>query len=152
MGGGGGGTCYFLSSLSQIPSPACCVIGYVALSLHTSVGFFVDLLSLVWQNFTMMDMVLLLHGQHQPLSRIQPQLSQFFTEHYLRGREPTDANISVSTTLDPRDMRRAEPWCYCDLTHTQQFSQHNMVYTQHKTVYSFTGTLCTQHYKQTVSY
>nr|XP_023658368.1 large proline-rich protein BAG6-like isoform X2 [Paramormyrops kingsleyae] len=65
-------------------------------STGDATGFFVDLLSLVWQNFTMMDMVLLLHGQHQPLSRIQPQLSQFFTEHYLRGREPTDANISAA--------------------------------------------------------
>ncbi|KAJ8377921.1 hypothetical protein AAFF_G00249840 [Aldrovandia affinis] len=43
----------------------------------------------------MLDMVLLLHGQHQPLSRIQPQLTQFFTEQYLHGREPTDANITA---------------------------------------------------------
>lgn len=40
--------------------------------------------------------MLLLHGQHQPLGRIQPQLAQFFTEHFLQGREPTDANITVS--------------------------------------------------------
>lgn len=45
----------------------------------------------------MVDMVLLLHGNAQPLSRIQPQLTDFFTEHYLQGREPTDANIAVST-------------------------------------------------------
>lgn len=43
----------------------------------------------------MVDMVLLLHGQSQPLSRIQPQLAQFFTEHYLQGSEPTEANITV---------------------------------------------------------
>ena len=59
-------------------------------------GFFGDLLSLVCQSFSMVDMVLLLHGNAQPLSRIQPQLTQFFTEHYLQGREPTDANIAVS--------------------------------------------------------
>ncbi|KAI1902435.1 hypothetical protein AGOR_G00044730 [Albula goreensis] len=61
-----------------------------------AVGFFGDLLSLVCQSFSMVDMVLLLHGQHQPLSRIQPQLHQFFTEHYLHGREPTDANIAAA--------------------------------------------------------
>ncbi|XP_023665483.2 large proline-rich protein BAG6 isoform X2 [Paramormyrops kingsleyae] len=59
-----------------------------------AVGFFGDLLSLVCQSFSMVDMVLLLHGQHQPLSRIQPQLTQFFTEHYLHGGEPSDANIA----------------------------------------------------------
>lgn len=60
------------------------------------VGFFGDLLSLVCQSFSMVDMVLLLHGNPQPLSRIQPQLTAFFTEHYLQGREPNDANIAVS--------------------------------------------------------
>lgn len=60
-------------------------------------GFFGDLLSLVCQSFSMVDMVLLLHGNAQPLSRIQPQLTDFFTEHYLQGREPTDANIAVSS-------------------------------------------------------
>lgn len=59
-----------------------------------AVGFFGDLLSLVCQSISMVDMVLLLHGNAQPLSRIQPQLTQFFTEHYLQGREPTDANIA----------------------------------------------------------
>ncbi|XP_050992454.1 large proline-rich protein BAG6 isoform X2 [Labeo rohita] len=59
-----------------------------------AVGFFGDLLSLVCQSFSMVDMVLLLHGNPQPLSRIQPQLTAFFTEHYLQGREPTDANIA----------------------------------------------------------
>uniref|UniRef100_A0A672ME35 Large proline-rich protein BAG6 n=1 Tax=Sinocyclocheilus grahami TaxID=75366 RepID=A0A672ME35_SINGR len=64
-----------------------------------AVGFFGDLLSLVCQSFSMVDMVLLLHGNPQPLSRIQPQLMAFFTEHYLQGREPTDANIAVSLRL-----------------------------------------------------
>uniref|UniRef100_A0A8C1JNV7 Large proline-rich protein BAG6 n=1 Tax=Cyprinus carpio TaxID=7962 RepID=A0A8C1JNV7_CYPCA len=59
-----------------------------------AVGFFGDLLSLVCQSFSMVDMVLLLHGNPQPLSRIQPQLTAFFTEHYLQAREPTDANIA----------------------------------------------------------
>lgn len=61
-----------------------------------AVGFFGDLLSLVCQSFSMVDMVLLLHGNPQPLSRIQPQLSAFFREHYLQGREPTDANINAA--------------------------------------------------------
>ncbi|KAJ8367672.1 hypothetical protein AAFF_G00313720 [Aldrovandia affinis] len=61
-----------------------------------AVGFFGDLLSLVCQSFSMVDMVLLLHGQHQPLSRIQPQLRQFFTEQYLHNQEPTDANIAAA--------------------------------------------------------
>ncbi|XP_029299245.1 LOW QUALITY PROTEIN: large proline-rich protein BAG6-like [Cottoperca gobio] len=61
-----------------------------------AVGFFGDLLSLVCQSFSMVDMVLLLHGNAQPLSRIQPQLTDFFTEHYLQGREPTDANIATA--------------------------------------------------------
>lgn len=43
----------------------------------------------------MVDMVVLLHGNPQPLSRIQPELATFFNEHYLNGREPTDANIAV---------------------------------------------------------
>uniref|UniRef100_A0AAY4DJT0 Large proline-rich protein BAG6 n=1 Tax=Denticeps clupeoides TaxID=299321 RepID=A0AAY4DJT0_9TELE len=61
-----------------------------------AVGFFGDLLSLVCQSISMVDMVLLLHGNPQPLGRIQPQLSAFFTEHYLQGREPTDANIAAA--------------------------------------------------------
>ncbi|PWA28229.1 hypothetical protein CCH79_00018543 [Gambusia affinis] len=59
-------------------------------------GFFGELLILVCQTFTMSDLVLLLHGQHQPLSRIQPQLAQFFTQNYLSGREPTDQNIAAA--------------------------------------------------------
>ncbi|XP_058865328.1 large proline-rich protein BAG6-like isoform X3 [Acipenser ruthenus] len=63
-------------------------------------GFFGDLLSLICQNFSMVDMVMLLHGQFQPLQRIQPQLSSFFREQYLQGQEPTDANIrTASDTL-----------------------------------------------------
>ncbi|XP_066515204.1 large proline-rich protein BAG6 isoform X2 [Hoplias malabaricus] len=65
-------------------------------STGEAVGFFGDLLTLVCQNFSMVDMVLLLHGQAQPLSRIQPQLAQFFSEHYLQGREPTEANITAA--------------------------------------------------------
>ncbi|KAM9838819.1 large proline-rich protein BAG6 isoform 2-T3 [Aulostomus maculatus] len=61
-----------------------------------AVGFFGDLLSLVCQSFSMVDMVLLLHGNAQPLSRIQPQLTDFFTEHYLHGREPSDTNIATA--------------------------------------------------------
>nr|XP_029535686.1 large proline-rich protein BAG6-like isoform X2 [Oncorhynchus nerka] len=61
-----------------------------------AMGFFGDLLTLVCQNFSMVDLVLLLHGQNQPLGRIQTQLSQFFTQHYLNGSEPTDHNIAVA--------------------------------------------------------
>uniref|UniRef100_A0AAZ1WVI5 Large proline-rich protein BAG6 n=1 Tax=Oreochromis aureus TaxID=47969 RepID=A0AAZ1WVI5_OREAU len=61
-----------------------------------AVGFFGDLLSLVCQSFSMVDMVLLLHGNAQPLSRIRPQLTDFFTEHYLQEQEPTDANIAAA--------------------------------------------------------
>ncbi|XP_034748907.1 large proline-rich protein BAG6 isoform X2 [Etheostoma cragini] len=61
-----------------------------------AVGFFGELLSLLCQSFSMVDMVLLLHGNAQPLSHIQPQLTDFFTEHYLQGREPTDANIATA--------------------------------------------------------
>ncbi|KAM9512565.1 large proline-rich protein BAG6 isoform 12-T23 [Salvelinus alpinus] len=61
-----------------------------------AMGFFGDLLTLVCQNFSMVDLVLLLHGQNQPLGRIQTQLSQFFTQHYLSGSEPTDHNIAAA--------------------------------------------------------
>ncbi|XP_041081704.1 large proline-rich protein BAG6-like isoform X2 [Polyodon spathula] len=60
-------------------------------------GFFGDLLSLICQNFSMVDMVMLLHGQFQPLQRIQPQLCSFFREQYLQGQEPTDANIRMAS-------------------------------------------------------
>ncbi|XP_063147325.1 large proline-rich protein BAG6 isoform X3 [Candoia aspera] len=62
-----------------------------------ALGFFGDLLSLICQNFSMVDMVMLLHGQFQPLQRIQPQLSRFFREEYLRGQEPTDRNVRAAT-------------------------------------------------------
>uniref|UniRef100_A0A8C7QRR5 BCL2-associated athanogene 6 n=1 Tax=Oncorhynchus mykiss TaxID=8022 RepID=A0A8C7QRR5_ONCMY len=61
-----------------------------------AMGFFGDLLTLVCQNFSMVDLVLLLHGQNQPLGRIQTQLSQFFTQHYLNGSEPTDHNVAAA--------------------------------------------------------
>lgn len=59
-------------------------------------GFFGELLSLLCQSFSMVDMVLLLHGNAQPLTRIQPQLTGFFSRHYLQGREPTDHNIQTA--------------------------------------------------------
>ncbi|CAB1333444.1 unnamed protein product [Coregonus sp. 'balchen'] len=64
-----------------------------------AMGFFGDLLTLVCQNFSMVDLVLLLHGQNQPLGRIQTQLAEFFTQHYLNGREPTDHNIASSVAV-----------------------------------------------------
>uniref|UniRef100_I3J1S2 BCL2-associated athanogene 6 n=1 Tax=Oreochromis niloticus TaxID=8128 RepID=I3J1S2_ORENI len=70
----------------------------IFISPEEPTGFFGELLMLVCQTFTMSDLVMLLHGQHQPLSRIQPQLAQFFNQNYLNGREPTDQNIAVSTT------------------------------------------------------
>uniref|UniRef100_A0A8C5E3G4 Large proline-rich protein BAG6 n=1 Tax=Gouania willdenowi TaxID=441366 RepID=A0A8C5E3G4_GOUWI len=63
-------------------------------------GFFGELLMLLCQTFTMSDLVMLLHGQPQPLSRLQPQLLQFFNQNYLNGAEPTDQNISVSVSAD----------------------------------------------------
>ncbi|XP_053159566.1 large proline-rich protein BAG6 isoform X2 [Hemicordylus capensis] len=62
-----------------------------------ALGFFGDLLSLICQNFSMVDMVMLLHGQFQPLQRIQPQLSRFFREEYLHGQEPTERNVRMAT-------------------------------------------------------
>ncbi|XP_028327653.1 large proline-rich protein BAG6 [Gouania willdenowi] len=59
-------------------------------------GFFGELLMLLCQTFTMSDLVMLLHGQPQPLSRLQPQLLQFFNQNYLNGAEPTDQNISAA--------------------------------------------------------
>uniref|UniRef100_A0A8C9XCC1 BCL2-associated athanogene 6 n=1 Tax=Sander lucioperca TaxID=283035 RepID=A0A8C9XCC1_SANLU len=80
----------FMQRLSQATN--------IFISPEDPTGFFGELLMLVCQTFTMSDLVMLLHGQHQPLGRIQPQLSQFFTQNYLNGREPTDENIAVSTT------------------------------------------------------
>ncbi|KAE8289162.1 Large proline-rich protein BAG6 [Larimichthys crocea] len=68
----------------------------IFISPEDPTGFFGELLMLVCQTFTMSDLVMLLHGQHQPLGRIQPQLSQFFTQNYLNGREPTDENIAAA--------------------------------------------------------
>ncbi|XP_051519709.1 large proline-rich protein BAG6-like [Myxocyprinus asiaticus] len=66
----------------------------IMLLSESIMGFFGDLLSLVCQSFSIVDMVVLLHGNPQPLSRIQPQLTAFFTDHYLQYREPTDPNIT----------------------------------------------------------
>ncbi|XP_050775535.1 large proline-rich protein BAG6 isoform X5 [Gopherus flavomarginatus] len=62
-----------------------------------AIGFFGDLLSLICQNFSMVDVVMLLHGQFQPLQRVQPQLRHFFHQEYLGGREPSDHNVRVAT-------------------------------------------------------
>ncbi|KAM3614581.1 uncharacterized protein V6R79_016407 [Siganus canaliculatus] len=78
----------FMQRLSQATN--------IFISPEDPTGFFGELLMLVCQTFTMSDLVMLLHGQHQPLGRIQPQLSQFFTQNYLNGREPTDANIAAA--------------------------------------------------------
>ncbi|XP_059195047.1 large proline-rich protein BAG6 isoform X1 [Centropristis striata] len=78
----------FMQRLSQATN--------IFISPEDPTGFFGELLMLVCQTFTMSDLVMLLHGQHQPLGRIQPQLSQFFTQNYLNGREPTDENIAAS--------------------------------------------------------
>ncbi|MEQ2215409.1 hypothetical protein XENOCAPTIV_000675 [Xenoophorus captivus] len=78
----------FMQRLSQATN--------IFISPEDPTGFFGELLMLVCQTFTMSDLVMLLHGQHQPLSRIQPQLSQFFTQNYLNGREPSDENIATA--------------------------------------------------------
>lgn len=65
-------------------------------------GFFGALLALICQHLSMVDVVLLLHGRCQPLQRLQPLLRRCFRQRYLGGREPTDANVRVSThTLPP---------------------------------------------------
>ncbi|XP_049438785.1 large proline-rich protein BAG6 isoform X1 [Epinephelus fuscoguttatus] len=78
----------FMQRLSQATN--------IFISPEDPTGFFGELLMLVCQTFTMSDLVMLLHGQHQPLGRIQPQLSQFFNQNYLNGREPTDENIAAA--------------------------------------------------------
>ncbi|XP_034030093.1 large proline-rich protein BAG6 isoform X2 [Thalassophryne amazonica] len=78
----------FMQRLSQATN--------IFISSEDPTGFFGELLMLVCQTFTMSDLVVLLHGQHQPLSRIQPQLTQFFNQNYLGGREPTDQNIAAA--------------------------------------------------------
>ncbi|XP_004711756.1 large proline-rich protein BAG6 isoform X3 [Echinops telfairi] len=62
-----------------------------------ALGFFGALLSLLCQNFSMVDVVMLLHGHFQPLQRLQPQLRAFFHQHYLGGQEPTPGNIRTAT-------------------------------------------------------
>ncbi|KAM8779005.1 large proline-rich protein BAG6 isoform 3-T4 [Rhynchonycteris naso] len=62
-----------------------------------ALGFFGALLSLLCQNFSMVDVVMLLHGHFQPLQRLQPQLRAFFHQHYLGGQEPTPGNIRMAT-------------------------------------------------------
>lgn len=62
-----------------------------------ALGFFGALLSLLCQNFSMVDVVMLLHGHFQPLQRLQPQLRSFFHQHYLGGQEPTSSNIRMAT-------------------------------------------------------
>ncbi|XP_034886483.1 large proline-rich protein BAG6 isoform X12 [Mirounga angustirostris] len=62
-----------------------------------ALGFFGALLSLLCQNFSMVDVVMLLHGHFQPLQRLQPQLRSFFHQHYLGGQEPTPGNIRTAT-------------------------------------------------------
>uniref|UniRef100_A0A673A040 BCL2-associated athanogene 6 n=1 Tax=Sphaeramia orbicularis TaxID=375764 RepID=A0A673A040_9TELE len=78
----------FMQRLSQATN--------IFISPEDPTGFFGELLMLVCQTFTMSDLVMLLHGQHQPLGRIQPQLAQFFRQNYLNGREPTDQNIAAA--------------------------------------------------------
>ncbi|XP_077576155.1 large proline-rich protein BAG6 isoform X2 [Stigmatopora nigra] len=67
-------------------------------------GFFGELLTLVCQTFTMSDLVMLLHANHQPLGRIQPRLAQFFHQSYLGGREPTDENIAAAADTIVREL------------------------------------------------
>uniref|UniRef100_A0A8C3HN95 BCL2-associated athanogene 6 n=1 Tax=Chrysemys picta bellii TaxID=8478 RepID=A0A8C3HN95_CHRPI len=78
-----------------------------------AIGFFGDLLSLICQNFSMVDVVMLLHGQFQPLQRVQPQLRRFFHQEYLGGREPSDHNVAASpapaTTAEEAVARCPEP-------------------------------------------
>ncbi|XP_041664902.1 large proline-rich protein BAG6 isoform X2 [Cheilinus undulatus] len=87
--GGGESIAQFIQRLSQTSN-------LFSPGSGDAVGFFGDLLSLVCQRFSMVDMVLLLHGNAQPLTRIQPDLREFFTEHYLQGRAPTDTNIAAA--------------------------------------------------------
>ncbi|XP_056141602.1 large proline-rich protein BAG6 isoform X2 [Lampris incognitus] len=78
----------FMQRLSQTTN--------IFISPEDPTGFFGELLTLVCQTFTMSDLVMLFHGQHQPLGRIQPQLAQFFSQSYLNGMEPNDQNISAA--------------------------------------------------------
>lgn len=78
----------FMQRLSQTTN--------IFISPEDPTGFFGELLMLLCQTFTMTDLVMLLHGQPQPLSRLQPQLTHFFNHNYLNGSEPTDHNIAAA--------------------------------------------------------
>ncbi|XP_018420276.1 PREDICTED: large proline-rich protein BAG6 [Nanorana parkeri] len=60
-------------------------------------GFFGDLLSLICHHFSLVDVVMLLHGQSQPLQNLQPQLRSFFLQQYLRQADPTPQNIQMAS-------------------------------------------------------
>ncbi|KAM5146852.1 large proline-rich protein BAG6 isoform 2-T2 [Mantella aurantiaca] len=60
-------------------------------------GFFGDLLSLICHHFSLVDVVMLLHGQSQPLQNLQPQLRSFFLQQYLRQADPTPQNIQTAS-------------------------------------------------------
>ncbi|KAM8953942.1 large proline-rich protein BAG6 isoform 2-T2 [Pelodytes ibericus] len=60
-------------------------------------GFFGDLLSLICHHFSLVDMVMLLHGQSQPLQNLQPQLRSFFLQQYLHQADPTPQNIQMAS-------------------------------------------------------
>ncbi|XP_068106425.1 large proline-rich protein BAG6 isoform X2 [Hyperolius riggenbachi] len=60
-------------------------------------GFFGDLLSLICHHFSLVDVVMLLHGQSQPLQTLQPQLRSFFLQQYLRQADPTPQNIQTAS-------------------------------------------------------
>uniref|UniRef100_A0A8C9SN44 BCL2-associated athanogene 6 n=1 Tax=Scleropages formosus TaxID=113540 RepID=A0A8C9SN44_SCLFO len=117
-------------------------------STGDAIGFFGDLLSLICQSFSMLDMVLLLHGQHQPLSRIQPQLTQFFTEHYLHGREPTDANIAASADdlIDGLEEYIAETFSTASVLEGVDITQTNLSFLRQQFMQIATHILrCTDH-------
>ncbi|KAG8448627.1 hypothetical protein GDO86_015637 [Hymenochirus boettgeri] len=60
-------------------------------------GFFGDLLSLICHHFSLVDMVMLLHGHSQPLQNLQPQLRSFFLQQYLLQADPTPSNIQMAS-------------------------------------------------------
>uniref|UniRef100_A0A8C7GA75 Large proline-rich protein BAG6 n=1 Tax=Oncorhynchus kisutch TaxID=8019 RepID=A0A8C7GA75_ONCKI len=99
-----------------------------------AVGFFGDLLSLVCHSFSMVDMVLLLHGNAQPISRIQPQLTEFFNQHYLQGREPTDANINAASVDLINDLEEyiAESFATVTVREGVDIIQTNITFLRHQ--------------------
>ncbi|KAM9325595.1 large proline-rich protein BAG6 [Gastrophryne carolinensis] len=60
-------------------------------------GFFGELLSLICHHFSLVDVVMLLHGQSEPLQNLQPQLRSFFLQEYLRQADPTPQNIQMAS-------------------------------------------------------